>query len=117
MAATWYNCFKNDIGGEYNLMKYKFTAEVWLYPGETANWHMAYLPAELSKKLDKKYRDQRRGWSSYPVQVKVGKTSWATSIFYDKKALTYLLPLKASVRKKEGIYANDKVSFILEVLV
>ncbi len=96
-------------------MKYKFTAEVWVYPGETANWHMAYLPPELSKKIDKKYRDKRRGWSSYPVEVKVGKTSWATSIFYDKKALTYLLPLKASVRKKEGIYANDKVSFTLEI--
>lgn len=98
-------------------MSYKFTAEVWLYPGETANWHMVYLPPELSAKLDKKYKAKRRGWSSYPVQVKVGKTSWVTSIFYDKKALTYLLPLKASVRKKEGLYPADKVSFTLDILV
>lgn len=88
-----------------------------MYPGETANWHMAYLPSELSAKLDKKHKSKRRGWSSYPVRVTVGKTSWVTSIFYDKKALTYLLPLKAAVRKKEGIYPQDKVNFTLEVLV
>lgn len=90
---------------------------MWVYPGETANWHMVYLPADLSAKIDKKYRAKRRGWSSYPVKVMVGKTSWVTSIFYDKRAGSYLLPLKAAVRKKADIYAGDKIRFNLEILI
>jgi hypothetical protein len=98
-------------------MKYKFTAEVWVYPGETVNWHMAYVPGALSLKIDKQYRAKRRGWSSYPVEVKVGKTVWSTSIFYDKKARAYLLPLKAEVRKKERIQAGDRIAVHLKILV
>jgi hypothetical protein len=45
----------------------------------------------------------------------IGKTLWSTSIFPDKKAGEYLLPLKAQVRKKEGLVAGDVVSFSFEI--
>jgi hypothetical protein len=39
----------------------------------------------------------------------------ATSIFPDRKAGAYLLPLKAEIRKSEKIRAGDTVRFVLEV--
>lgn len=49
------------------------------------------------------------------VVVTLGKTSWKTSIFPDKHSGSYLLPLKALVRKKEGIFSGDKVSFSIQI--
>jgi hypothetical protein len=57
----------------------------------------------------------KRGWGSLPVEVTVGKTTWRTSIFPDKKAGAYLFPLKASVRKKEGISEGDMITLVLEI--
>lgn len=78
---------------------------------------MAYVPPDVSTAIDKKYRDKRRGWSSYPVEVQIGQTKWRTSIFYDKKANAYLLPIKATVRKKENIYAGDTIIFTIKILL
>lgn len=60
-------------------------------------------------------RKKAKGWGSIPVTVTLGKSTWKTSIFPDKKAGTYLLPLKAAVRKKEGVGAGDKVRFEIEI--
>lgn len=56
-----------------------------------------------------------RGWGSLPVVVTLGKTSWKTSIFPDKREGAYLLPLKADVRKKEGIFKGDIITFYIEI--
>ncbi|MDP3696445.1 MAG: DUF1905 domain-containing protein [Candidatus Taylorbacteria bacterium] len=52
-----------------------------------------------------------------PVRVTIGKTSWKTSIFPDKKAGAYLLPLKNEVRKKEKIVKDDMVTFEVEIRI
>lgn len=54
---------------------------------------------------------------SLPVIATIGSTSWKTSIFPDKKSSGYLLPVKAEVRKKEGIAADDKITLLLEIRV
>lgn len=46
----------------------------------------------------------------------IGKTQWKTSIFPDKRSRTYLLPLKAEVRKKERIFSEDTVSLTIELI-
>jgi hypothetical protein len=48
--------------------------------------------------------------------VTIGKTKWKTSVFPDKRSGTYLLPLKAEVRKKEGIFSEDTVSLTIELI-
>ncbi len=96
---------------------YKLKSEVWLYPGESANWHFISVPKRESEEIKKNFAKNQRGWGSLPVMVTIGKTSWKTSIFPDKKSGTFLLPLKADVRKKEGIYKGDKISFTLEIRV
>lgn len=93
---------------------YKIKSKVFLYPG-MAGWHFICVPKEQSEDINKRFGARKRGWGSLPVLVTLGKTSWKTSIFPDKKSGSYLLPLKADVRKKEGVLSGDKVIFLIEV--
>lgn len=93
---------------------YSTKAKVWLYPGN-APWHFVTLPIRIARDIDDYFYEWKRGWGSLPVIVKLGKTSWKTSIFTDKQSASYILPLKADVRKKEGIKDGDTISFSLEL--
>lgn len=97
------------------MKAYTFHEEVWLYPGETASWHFISLPKELAESIRAKHGSTAKGWGSLPVEATIGKTAWKTSIFPDKKEGTYLLPVKADVRKREGISAGDMVQVALSV--
>lgn len=94
--------------------EYKIRAKVWLYPGP-ASWHFVTIPKKQSRDIKKSFGELARGWGSLPVQVTVGKTSWKTSIFPDKKSGAYLLPLKAEVRKKEDIDAGDTIEVAIDI--
>jgi hypothetical protein len=98
------------------LKKYKkkIKSKVWLYSGVSA-WHFITIPKKESDEIKKIFDKSARGWGSIPVKVTLGKTIWQTSIFPDKKTGTYLLPLKAEVRKKEEILGGDNLTFCLEI--
>ena len=84
-----------------------FSAKVWLYPG-VGGWHFVYLPkSEVARVADMKV--QKVGFGFIPVTATIGTTSWRTTVFPSKKEGTYLLALKAMVRKKEQIVAGDMV--------
>jgi hypothetical protein len=94
---------------------YKLKSKVWLYPG-MAGWHFITVDKANSAKIKAAHAPKvRRGWGSIRVAAKIGKTEWATSIFPDKGG-TYLLPLKAAVRKKEAVFAGDEVPFAIEFI-
>jgi len=78
-------------------------------------WHFLSVPKSPSTKINAAFAHAKRGWGSLPVEAKVGKTAWNTSIFPDKKSGTYVLPLKAAVRKKEGLDKGDSVSFSISI--
>src|SRR5215470_1431453 len=99
-----------------NNNQFSIQAEVWLYPG-MAGWHFITIPEDVSEEINDRFGDQKRGWGSLPVEVTVGTTTWKTSIFPDTKANAYLLPIKADVRKKEGIAADSSVTLLLEIRV
>src|SRR5688572_28510801 len=80
--------------------RYRMDSEVLLYPS-IAGWHFLSLPQKQSEEIKKTFAPLKRGWGSLPVHVTIGTTHWSTSIFPDKKSGTYLLPLKADVRKKD----------------
>ena len=87
---------------------------MWLYPGD-APWHFVSIPKNTKEKIDFFFGHFKRGWGSLPVLATIGKTGWKTSIFPDKKSDSYLLPLKAEVRKKEAIKAGDAINFSLKI--
>ncbi len=96
-------------------MNLSFKANVWLYPGH-AGWHFVSLPKDVAAKVSTHQEGKpRRGWGAVAATVHVGSSVWKTSIFPDKKTGTYLLALKAEVRKKEGIFANDSIKIKIEI--
>jgi hypothetical protein len=51
---------------------------------------------------------RKRGWGSLRVTARIGESEWPTSIFPGDGA-TWLLPVKAAVRKAEGVAEGDTV--------
>jgi hypothetical protein len=98
------------------MSEIKMKSKVWVYPGMAA-WRFLTLPKKESGKIKKLFGGLARGWGSLPVLATIGKTAWKTSIFPDKKAGAYLLPLKAEVRKKEGITDGANVIFVIKILM
>ncbi len=95
---------------------YEFVAELWRWTGEAA-WHFVTLPDEVTDDIDETHEGSRAGFGSRRVEVTVGETTWNTSVFPDKKSASYLLPVKQSVRKAEGLVEGARVEVCLRVVV
>jgi hypothetical protein len=96
--------------------EFTFKAKVWVYAGQAA-WHFVSVPKKESTRIKALFGGLQRGFGSFPVTVTVGKTSWRTSIFPDSKTGTYLLPIKAEVRKKENLVEDQTIMFTISVRV
>ena len=96
-------------------LEYKVRARVWLWSGGAAAWHFVTIPVKQSREIERVHGGISRGWGSIPVVVTLGKSSWKTSIFPYKKVKAFILPLKADIRKKEGIGRRDLISFNLSI--
>lgn len=94
--------------------KYKVRSKVVPYPGMDA-WFFAYVDKKQAGEIREKYGKGAKGFGSIPVVATIGKTTWKSSIFPDKHSGTYLLPLKAQVRRAEGIEAGDTIAFTLDI--
>lgn len=79
------------------------------------DWYFAPLPAEVSADIREVPRPGR-GFGSVPVTVTVGSSRWRTSIFPDSARGVYVLPMKKTVREREGISEGDTVRARLEIL-
>ena len=53
------------------------------------------------------------GWGVTPVTVRIGGTSWTTSLF--PRDGLYQVPLKDMVRKAEGLAVGDTVAVRLTI--
>ncbi len=95
-------------------MKYTFSAKVWKYEGK-ASWYFVTLPKLMSKKIRKGHGFDEEGWGRLKATAAVGTSEWKTSIWHDTKAGGYLLPIKASVRKVEGIKIDQRIKIVLNL--
>ena len=91
---------------------FKFKAQVWRWPGD-GGWHFVNLPKELGQKIKKIARPYGAGF----VRMKVGvrKSEWETALFPLKQSESYILLIKKSIRKKEGIWEDDWVSVTIRL--
>ncbi|WP_065570839.1 DUF1905 domain-containing protein [Microbacterium oleivorans] len=78
------------------------------------DWYFVALPEEVSADIREVPRPGR-GFGSVPVEATVGTSRWRTSIFPDAGRGVYVLPLKRSVREREGISDGDTVRARLDV--
>jgi len=61
----------------------------------------------------RKLEGTARGFGSLRVTATIGQTSWQTSVFPSRET-GWMLPVKAAVRKAEGLDEGDEVELRLE---
>ena len=61
--------------------KFKLKQKLYIWPAEAANWYFLSIAKAAGKEIKEKYASSSRGFGSLPVEVKIGKTVWKTSIF------------------------------------
>lgn len=96
------------------------TLWIWTSPEAPASWHFLTIEGEagdairataVMRRLE---GGEKRGWGSIRVTATICDTVWQTSIFPSKESGGYLLPVKAPVRKAEGLSAGDVVTVRLD---
>lgn len=71
------------------------------------------LPETLSVEIRNQFKREEEGWGRLKATAKIGNTEWKTAIWYDTKKSTYILPLKAEIRKKENLEVGKTIKAIV----
>ncbi|MFL6157694.1 MAG: DUF1905 domain-containing protein [Marmoricola sp.] len=87
-------------------MELEVTGEVWHWRGPAPH-HFVTVPDEDAAAIESVAAGVTYGWGMIPVTVTLGSTTWTTSL-WPKDGL-YVVPLKAAVRRAEGIGLGDVV--------
>ena len=93
-------------------MERAFDGEIHYWRGP-APYHFVALPDDDALAVEAVAEAVTYGWGMVPVSVRIGDTTWRTSLF--PKDGGYLLPLRDSVRRKESLALGDVVSVRLTV--
>ena len=96
------------------MTEYRFTAPLWRWP--SGNWFFVTLPFEVADEIDDQAPAARVGFGSVRVEVTIGGSTWQTSVFPDKRAESFVLPVKQQIRRAEGIDDGDDVTVTLHPL-
>ena len=95
-------------------MDMEFSGEMWFWKGPSP-WHFVTVPEEDCLELQETSALVSYGWGMIPVAARIGGTGWTTSLF--PKDGRYVVPVKAWVRKAEGLEVGDTVTVRLTVEV
>jgi len=93
-------------------MSLEFSGDIWQWRGP-APYYFVTVPAEDCEVLRDVSTWVTYGWGMIPVAARIGKTAWKTSLW--PKEGRYIVPLKLSVRRAEGLEEGDRVTVRLEV--
>jgi hypothetical protein len=93
-------------------MELEFSGELWFWKGP-APWHFVTVPEPQSEEIRAISAFVTYGWGVIPVTVTAGATTWQTSLF--PKDERYLVPVKARIRKAEGMELGDVLRIRLMV--
>ncbi|MCB0448113.1 MAG: DUF1905 domain-containing protein [Gelidibacter sp.] len=72
-------------------------------------WHFVSLPKNISKEIRDNLKWQEEGWGRMKALAVIEQFEWETAIWFDTKMDTYILPVKAEVRKKTNLEINKKI--------
>ena len=93
-------------------MDLEFDAEIWFWKGPSP-WHFVTVPEDEAEDLESTSAFVSYGWGMIPVTAQIGDTAWTTSLF--PKDGSYVVPLKAAVRRAEQLDVGDSVTIRLTV--
>lgn len=92
---------------------FSFRGKLWKHEGK-AGWCFITIPKSVSKRIRAAHSSSEEGWGRLKVSATIGETTWKTSIWFDTKADSYLLPVKTLMRKKEGLAIGTFISAQVE---
>jgi hypothetical protein len=67
----------------------------------------------MANEIRKNLKFLEEGWGRLKATAKIGNSEWETAIWFDTKHDTYILPLKAEIRKKEKIGTDKEIDTII----
>jgi hypothetical protein len=94
-------------------MTLEFSGVIWFWRGP-APWFFVTVPEAQSMELKAISRAVTYGWGVIPVMAHVGNTVWKTSLI--PKDGLYLVPIKASIRKAEGLEEGEEITLRLDIM-
>jgi hypothetical protein len=94
------------------VTRFRFDAEIIHWRGPSP-FFFAPAPADQVEALRQAARVATYGWGVVPVEAAIGGVTFRTSLF--PKDGTYLVPIKAEVRRKANITAGDTISVELTI--
>ena len=92
---------------EQSPVRFGFEAEVIYWRGPSP-FFFAPIPPRHVAELRRVSKLVTYGWGMIPVEATINAVTFSTSLY--PKDETYLLPLKAEVRRKSDITAGDAIS-------
>ncbi len=104
---------KKNLSVKNQKFSYSFRGKLWKNRGP-GGWYFITLPKSVSNKIRKTHHVSEEGWGRLKTCATIGTTKWNTAIWYDTKAKSYLIPIKALIRKKESIVEGVMVKVELE---
>jgi hypothetical protein len=90
----------------------EFSGEIFFWRGPSP-WHFVTVPEDEAEELAASSSFTSYGWGCIPVAARIGETDWTTSLF--PKDGSYIVPVKASVRRAEQLDVGDTVTVTLAV--
>lgn len=84
---------------------FTISGKVFKFPGK-GGWFFVKAGKQLTQDLK---NAQKSGFGSVGVKATIGKTSWKTSLFPERKNGPYMIAIKSDVRKKENIVKGKTV--------
>lgn len=93
-------------------MNLEFSGEVFQWKGPAPH-HFVRVPEEDAADIEELSTYLTYGWGMIPVTVRIGGSEWTTSLW--PKDGGYIVPLRLSVRRAEGIDVGDTVTIRLTV--
>jgi len=93
-------------------MHLEFSGKIFFWRGP-APWYFVTVPEQQSQDIKAVSSFVTYGWGVIPVTVRVGRSEWQTSLF--PKDGRYLVPIRANIRKAEGLEEGDEVTIRLDL--
>jgi hypothetical protein len=98
--------------------EHTFTAELWQWDARRQDtWTFVTVPLDITAAIEQEAdtRGPRAGFGSVRVHVRIGPSTWDTSVFPDSASGQFVLPVKRLVRDANDVDVGDTVTVHLRV--
>ena len=96
-------------------LDFNVSATLWKWSG--GGWHFLTLPPDTAADIRAFAAANASALGTVRVVARVGSTEWQTSLYPSREHGSFLLPVKAAVRRAENLEAGAEVSVALEVFI